>query len=139
MSSRSSTEWLVDFSSESVVSHLVSWCLSGFLVLFLVVLGCVCWFCFERYLAFALTHRLTLKRFQCFGAATVMEMVLGMSGPGVPTSTSMTMKLATHLLMRPLLHKVRRLHLIVVDFWRPWKCNTSLAKVNHRPVVYPGW
>ena len=55
-SSRSSTEWLVDFSSESVMSHLVSWCLSGFPVLFLVILGCLCWFCFERRLAFALTY-----------------------------------------------------------------------------------
>ena len=36
MSSRSSTERLMDFSSESVVSHLVFWVSSWLLVLFLV-------------------------------------------------------------------------------------------------------
>ena len=25
-------------------------------------------------------------------------------------------------------HKVRRLHLIVVDLWRPWKYNTARAR-----------
>ena len=46
MTSRSSTERLGDFFSESVVSHLVPGCLSGFFGLLLPVFGCVCWFCF---------------------------------------------------------------------------------------------
>ena len=73
-----------------------------------------------------------------------------MSGPDVPTSTCMIMKFATPLLIRPSLtclrktaawldrtslrdyvtnhDKVRRLHLIVVDLWRPWRYNSSRAK-----------
>ena len=64
MTSRSSTERLGDFSSESVMSHLVSWvsswvvavCLFGLVfvwVLFLVVLFC---FGFEDTWLFALTY-----------------------------------------------------------------------------------
>ena len=46
-------------------------------------------------------------------------------------------------------HKVRRLHLIVVDLWRPWKYNTARAREitdqlwrisecdDTRPVLYP--
>ena len=55
MSSRSSTERLMDFSSESVVSHLVFWVSSWvgcFVSGWALVFGCVVGFCFGRHLAF---------------------------------------------------------------------------------------
>ena len=55
MTSRSSTERLGGFSSESVVSHLVSWvssCVACFVFWLGVVFGFVVWVCFGRHLAF---------------------------------------------------------------------------------------
>ena len=50
-----STERLMDFSSESVVSHLVFWVSSWvacFVSGWVLVFGCVVGFCFGRHLAF---------------------------------------------------------------------------------------
>ena len=56
MTSRSSTERLGDFSSESVVSHLVSW-VSSCVVCFgwALVFGCVVWVLFWRTPGFLLS------------------------------------------------------------------------------------
>ena len=72
-------------------------------------------------------------------------MELGMSGLAMPTSIFMIMN--SLVLLQPSgphfpppaivealqdyvtnYHKVRRLHLIVVDLWRPWKYNTARAR-----------